>query len=269
MLLYREPAAFVDGLVLRILFRNSGDLVLEGDPLPTQLLADLTIVTDHRYAIRSRISPNKTSRALVKAIDRGDSSLIAQSFEIENALPYPSKVLAFYRMLARMDLNRSWSEHLAWRRLAVELEALVNDKTSNAKRSTRDTFASSLAEGDNDVLLLFAHNSDGKIYFPDGKPLSFEEVASIHRAVAPERVIVLVTCNAGGNDGATLTLAETILANNLATTVFASRGVVNAEDIPKLLDDLRQQGHSIRNALWRFDFEQHVEYEDGSQARQG
>ena len=86
-----------------------------------------------------------------------------------------------------------------------------------------------LGERNENALVLIAHNDGRKIMFPDGNSISFAEVANIKRAVAPKRAIVLVTCSAGGASGEYLSLAETMLANNLATTVFASPSAVDAQ----------------------------------------
>lgn len=92
--------------------------------------------------------------------------------------------------------------------------------------------------------------------FPDGNSISFAEVANIKRAVAPKRAIVLVTCSAGGASGEYLSLAETMLANNLATTVFASPSAVDASRVPSIVEKL--QSEDIRDTLEYEGFEQYV-----------
>ena len=239
----------------RLVVRSSDYLVLDGEAVPEPFLGDLVMLPTP-YAYGARESPNRTAEALARAFRRGNAEFPRQGYEIQNALPWRTGP-ALPPMLSRMNLQ--WADAFAWRAVASALEARKKsgDSMAGSVTATRDSLVDSLAHGNKNMLVLFAHNAESKIYFPDGGTLSFADIAAIKRDSPPERTIVLVTCSGGGNEGKTLTLGETLMANNLATTVFAARGAVKASDVPEIVDALRVG--PVRKSLQEFRLEQLVE----------
>jgi hypothetical protein len=87
-----------------------------------------------------------------------------------------------------------------------------------------------LREGDSNVVLIFAHSDGRQIYLPgkSGSSISVEELRAVKHWKSPDRVVILVACEAGTVNQGTESIAEALLASDLATTVFAYPGPINA-----------------------------------------
>jgi hypothetical protein len=114
----------------------------------------------------------------------------------------------------------------------------------------KDIVLRELREGSADVVLIFAHSNGTKIYMPgkSGSSISLAELSAMKRQTAPDRVVVLVACDAGAVNKDTQSLAEALLAGKLARTVFAYPGAISPSYVPEMLERLRS-GISLRSAL--------------------
>lgn len=230
-----SPGTVITNAIAREYMRKSQTVVLLGDPLPPPLPNDakqlgISLV---RHARRSaNVDPEAIGRAARKGVEQFTNG----SYIVLNALPNTDGIgLPF--MLSKMNL--SLLDTLAWRGIVQGVRKEANRFSSNAvKVANRANVLNELEAGASNVLLLVAHNQDKRIYLPDGTSIGFGEIEAIKRQVAPDRTIVLVTCEAGGVGGIDPSLAELLLQNRLATSVFASQKSVNASDVPKILAEL-------------------------------
>lgn len=260
---FRLPTqTFFDAYQIRQYARSSKHVLLGGDKLPAPVSVDFALM-ELSLGYRSRVSPNRSEAQYAKAMSRGNQRLSANTWTLENALPYGTD-LQLAAMLRWMNL-RYVRDFFAWSNLSkgvAQAKLLAADKR---QASTRASLVNSLSKGSTNVLVLVAHNDSRKLYFPNGDELTFEEIAQIKRSTAPDRVILLVTCSAGGVSGEYLSLAETMLANNLATSVFASTTDVDASKVPALLETL--EASSMGDALRAHGFDQYVMEDANDYAR--
>jgi hypothetical protein len=67
-----------------------------------------------------------------------------------------------------------------------------------------------------------------------------QQLDSIRRDVAPDRAIVLLAFKAGGVNGATQSIAETLIKDRLASVVFATDEFIHTKDVAEMLQNLRE-----------------------------
>jgi len=115
-----------------------------------------------------------------------------------------------------------------------------------------------LQSGNSNLVFVVAHSSGEITYFPGraGETSSLKEVSGLKRENTPERVVVLVTCKGGAVNSENASLAEVLLHNRLARTVFASTEDVDARLVPKLLQEISMKGIAVREVLKKYGFQQ-------------
>lgn len=232
---------------------NSQAIVHDGDPLPESLLAALP---KDRYVRRSRLSPTGDAEVAAAAA-LGEKSLTPHTTKFYNSLPQETGA-ASYTELRRMGLDPSQGEQ--WQRLHAHVVKTTSSLGLDVRVPQKQQLIQELAHGADDVVFVFAHNDGQSIYLSGarGESISMREISQIWRTEAPNRVIVAIVCEAGGVNGDQATLAELLLKNRLAKTVFASSKPVDARMIPQLLQKLFTPGAKLREVLTQLDFQQHV-----------
>ena len=232
---------------------NSQVIVHDGDPLPESLLAALP---KDRYVRRSKLSPNGDAEVAAAAA-LGEKSLTPHVTKFYNSLPQETGD-ASYRELRRMRLDPSQGEQ--WQRLHANVVKTASSLGLDVQVPQKQQLIQELAHGADDVVFVVAHNDGQSIYLSGarGESISMREISQISRSDAPNRVIVAIVCEAGGVNGDQATLAELLLKNRLAKTVFASSKPVDARMIPQLLQKLFTPGAKLREVLTHLDFQQHV-----------
>jgi hypothetical protein len=222
-------------------FLLASDVVLHrGSDLPEAWMKVIKNNKDISYVRVSSRSANKKYEQIRTAAILGDKRLDPQKTIIFSGLP---KVQGFFRSLVelwRMGLELGQRE--GWQKVNEELRNRVRLLAGRPAISnlTKENFVNELLRGQNNVVVLIAHNKDKRIYLGglNGEFISFDEIGSLKRDIAPNRMVVLITCSAGSVNDESTSLAEIMLKNKLARTVFASPTDVDATGVPELVEQL-------------------------------
>lgn len=227
----------------------------EGDDLPEDLKA-LLAESDVPYIRKSDRSANASGYDLQKAAELGNQPLSVANTKIFNALPYEEDLLPSLRELRRMDLSLWQSKE--WRELDSQLRSSAERNQLPMVIGSKTEVLQELHSGNSNIVFVVAHSSGDVTYFPGrtGETISLQEVSGLKRKSTPERVVVLVTCEGGTVNWENASLAEVLLQNRLARTVFASHKKVDARLVPELLQEISMKGVAIREALKKYGFQQ-------------
>jgi len=193
------------------------------------------------YVIFSSESPKTTTDELIRA-----AALTIRPFEpgdaiILNALPSEVGGVRGGLELKRMGLSSTPDKWQDAKKQIIEAAG-----STTIIPATKESVSTELSEGTKNVLFLMAHSDSQSIYLPGlkGGKLSYRDLESIVRDVAPNRAIVLLACRAGKDRGEQRSLAKLFLKNRLATAVLASDGDVYATSIAGVLRTLlRDKGN--------------------------
>lgn len=229
-------------------------VVQEGEELPREWRDRLQ---DKVYYLRkSRLSPNIGLGEYEKAVELGKQPLSVANTKIFNALPYEQDLASSLRELWRMDLNLGQSKE--WRNLDSQLSSSAERNQLPMVRASKTEVFKELQSGNSNLVFVMAHSSGEIMYFPGrtGESSSFKEASGLKREDTPERVFVLVMCKGGTVNSENASLAEVLLQNGLARTVFASQEDVDARLVPKLLQEILLKGVAIRETLKKYGFHQ-------------
>jgi hypothetical protein len=185
----------------------------------------------------------KTAAAL------GGRTLQPGQTRLFSALPELSNWASSRIELWRMGLDSSQKED--WQALNSQIQSQFGSSPIKVESAVKQELLGELSNGSADVVVLIAHFDGENIYLSGafGEKISMDEISHLSRETAPDRAVVLMVCNAGGVNQDVASLAEQILQNKLARTVFASPDPVNARTVPAILDRLLLQRSSIREAL--------------------
>lgn len=154
-----------------------------------------------------------------------------------------------------MDLKLGQRD--AWEKLLSNIKS--QSLPVQMTQASKDSLQEELLHGNNDVVFLIAHNDGHLIYLPgSGGTISFDDIRHLQRSEAPNRTIVLVTCNGGTLNESPRSLTDILLENKLAKTVFSSQRDVDANVVPALLRDLLAGGSDIRSTLIKYGYFQFV-----------
>jgi len=240
----RAPVSPLDQAHLRLYLRNAETVVGSGDELEERISLQIA-TTDRQLIVHSPHSANRTYQEIARAAALGNRSFASRSAVILDGLPSPTWGPLGMWQLYSMKLDTTLGDE--WRKLRENLD--FEKFGAQAKIRTADSriVLDELKSGQDDLLILVAHNDGKTIYFPNGKALAINDVEQLQRPKAPNRAIVLITCEAGGTGGEAASLAEILLRNRLATTVFASPRAVDAEQLPEFLNNLAHK--PMREAL--------------------
>jgi hypothetical protein len=82
-----------------------------------------------------------------------------------------------------------------------------------------------------------------------GGRITIDELDKITREQAPWRTVVLLACTAGFVSQKTASIAEIMVKNRLAASVFATDQLVLADQLPDLFKQLMQPGSSLKSVF--------------------
>ena len=206
-------------------------------PLDNSYYHDLLI--NRQYIRKSNRSHNKTAQEIEHSINLGNEFPPIGQFQLINALPKTSSEtkimgikpeLAYAYELTHNNINKL---------------LIPNNEEDFA---SKDIFGLELEKGISDVLVLFAHSPEKLIYMRDG-PVPFEEIKEIKRQEAPDRIVYLFCCKEGSVNENSASLAEILLENNLAKSVFASRVNLPVLKLQPILEDILANPDKARSIL--------------------
>ena len=251
---FADVGAGIDYSKLNGLVSTSAITVIEGD-LPDSPKWHRWLSTSCKACVlSSRHSPNNTPRSKALAALLGTNIPMPRGLIAYNALPYERSVLRSVKERTRMRIQGSRRD---WEAISDRIgKSLSGDTSGQVKASitletaNKDSVLKELREGDSDVLLIFAHSDGTRIYMPGstGSSISVDELRAIRRKAPPVRAVILIACEAGSVNRGTHSIAEALLNSNLAMTVFAYPGVINATYIPEMLGKLGSR-ESLRDSL--------------------
>jgi hypothetical protein len=252
-----NPANDVDAL--RGLLSNNPQLVIinnRGKRFPRDWFG-LIKNSGRPYAIVTPESPNKSFEGIKPAAELGDRPIRANSVHVLSAFPKLDgwTLISDYFELHRMKLD--FNQRHAWNRILSSIKD--QQLPVPIEEATRESLRNELLNGNSDFVFLIAHNDGSFVYLPGSSgPISYDEIRGLQRSVAPNRTIVLVTCNGGVLNESPRTLADILLQNKLAKTVFAAQGDIYADTVPGLLKDLLVGDSNVRSTLIKYGYFQFV-----------
>jgi hypothetical protein len=242
-------------------------VVHEGDNLPKEWPNPLRLRS--AYLRRSDASPKRTMNELLRAQQILERRPEPGRVRIMSALPQSTGTIDSVFELYRMGLHVTESSN--WRKLQGEMSQLQSDlrRTSETveinvggvvvqapsnshhriETATKDAFVNELLNGTKDYVVLIAHFDDEGLHFPDGTTMTNAELGEIKRDTAPERTLILISCDAGLVNGPLRSVGEIALKNNLALGVIGPPRPVSAAEVPGLLRSYLIQHRSINDVF--------------------
>jgi hypothetical protein len=245
------------------LIGDATTVVHRGDELPekwqTQLLEKDNYLRDSDFALKPGLEKYyRATRILERRAEPGKVKILS-------ALPQATNDNELLSELTRMGLQtKEWKR---WKEMQSQMLKLEIDLVSPRNPSklvdslllagqgyqidtaTKQAFLQELVHGNSDYLVLVAHSSDGNIHFTDGTFLTPTELARLSRDEAPDRALILISCDAGTVNGPMPSLGETALRNNLVSGVVAPPRPISAEMVPNLLRSYLLHGQTIKEAF--------------------
>lgn len=216
------------------LLGDSNTVVHQGDDLPKEWTDHLR--EDRGYLRHSRRSQRQGLGEFARAAELMDRHAEPGKTRIFNALPQASEGLALFGELLRMGLDTKELEE--WQQLQRDIGAVQAESEIKIEEGTKEAFLEELRNGENDTIVLFAHSADGAVHFRNGERLSKEELSAIQREIAPERNLILNTCEAGKVNARSQSFSEALLAGNLGLNVIAHPEPLSGADVPQILREL-------------------------------
>ncbi len=197
---------------------------------------------DSRYRKSSR-SPNRSKSAIAKALQLGIRTVPRHNTSIYAAFPgQPEDALRFgFCGLAGYGTAR----------IVANLERTARECTGRKPEDlTYNALKCELLNNKTDALFLFFHNKDNHIVLKD-KSISFDQFQKeFKKSETPERAIFLLTCCQGKVDENQPSLAEIILQNKLARTVFAPQRAISIGEAIELFNLIwKNDGRTLREKL--------------------
>ena len=191
--------------------------------------------------------PDKTFAALL-----GREVQSNRSLRVFNALPSETGADGVVER-TRMRIEGSEEDWTAVNDRIRDVFSIVpqHPDTSIWQIAEKEHLLEELREGESNVVLIFAHSDGNRIYMPgkSGSSVSIEELRAVRHWRSPNRVVILVACEAGAVNKGTQSIAEALLESDLATTVFAYPGLIGASYVPEMLARLWAGTSSMRDAL--------------------
>jgi hypothetical protein len=215
-------------------------------PPPDVLQEILPAAANYDFVHLSAYSPNETPWQILEAGALGQTGISPKKTSIFNALPINSNWGTSIVELRRLGVGGTRKE---WRQLDRSI-AEQSSQWNHYRRATKRSLLEELAHGNDNVVILFAHGNSQRLYLPGavGGSISSKDLDRIRRSQAPSRVVVLFSCNAATHDATKPPLADQILKNRLARTVFAADTQLDAQTIPAVLQKLAS-GERLRSSL--------------------
>jgi hypothetical protein len=214
---------------------QSGDLfVLSGNVSPDD---EKWFKRFGQTVVVSNASPKQEKRELAHAAALTLRPFKSEEAVVLNALPYETGGSNTQKELTRMGLK---DDPKGWRS-AQEGIASAAGKIP-IRRATKKEVLREFRDGNGNVLLVMAHSASNVIYLPgvEGGKITLQDLDSLRRESAPDRVIVLLACKTGEVNGQTPSIAETLIKNKLASTVLASDDIIYTGDVAEMLRSLQE-----------------------------
>ncbi len=239
-------------------YLSHSDLIVhEGEELPEELAA---ILKDHskHYVRRSRRSPNRGIAEAAGAARLAEKPLSVADTKLFNSLPQATGGALSLIETWRMGLDTGQRDD--WQKLSRDVVDAARSLALRVEVARKRSVMRELSQGNSNVVFVIAHNDGEALPLPGmvGGSISLDELSQVKRDVAPGRIIVLITCAAGAVNASRASLAEILLENRLARTVFASPSPVDARNVPKLLTQLFIRDVNWHNILTEAGFKQLV-----------
>lgn len=220
---------------LRPRARKARTVIIKGDDPPDEVKSVLGD-KDVMWVRSSRSSPNQDANGISRVADRLRSPPHISSLRFFDGLPSAEGSWSSRVELRRMGLS-IWQAQ-EWRQLSADVRSKLSELSIKDERATKAAIMNELSQGSSDFVILVAHNDNGvmRLAGPNGDTLSLSDLKSLHRDQAPQRTVLLISCNAGTVNESVRSHAELILENKLADSVFATDEDVDAKAVPKLLE---------------------------------
>jgi len=170
-----------------------------------------------------------------------------------NALPFEKETDRSSNELARMEVAH---DQAGWLKANDQITASAKGVGLTVDRAEKSKLIHELQDGNRNVIFIIAHSDSQFLYLPgqDGARVSLEELRSLRRQEAPDRIVVLMVCEGGNVNERAVSVGEILLQNNLAKTVLATPSLVDARGIAGMLRLFRDPSTSPRSAfpnLWQ------------------
>lgn len=256
---------------LHQLLGDATTVVHQGDNLPEEWRKPLRL--RDIYVRRSDTSPKSSWHEYMRAAQILNRPPQVGRVKILSALPQATDLIDSVFELRRMGMDVF--ESGGWRNVQKQMSQL-QDKLRGKSESvlpeptgkegefyrlftllnhytietaTKKAFVEDLANGSNDYILLIAHFDGKRLYFPNGDTMTKEEFANIKRESAPERTLVLISCDTGTVNEPVESLGEIALRNKLAMNVVAPARKLSGAEVPDFLRSYLLEGKSINEVF--------------------
>jgi hypothetical protein len=223
--------------------------VLRGDPLPRSW-ARVLAHAGSRVVYWSKFSAKKTAPEVQSAIKHLDRSLEPPKVQILDALPQSEDLEALRQELRAMVLEPSEAD--AWRDVSRQVKGVSSSAGAQRRVATADNITAAFEKSDNDIVILIAHQSDGKIHLPQGSVLLPEAIKQMRPGEPRRRLTILLSCDAGRTAGLGST-AELIVGNSTSELVVAPAAPLSALLVPLMLDDLLVKKLPVYKVVQKYD----------------
>lgn len=227
------------------LLGESNTVVHQGDDLPEAWTDRLR--KDRAYLRHSRRSHREGLGEFVRAAELLDRHAELGKTRVFNALPQASEDEDLHGELLRMGLNTK--ELKGWQQLRQDIGAVQAVSEIKIEEGTKEAFLQELREGEMDTIVLIAHSEDGAVHFRNGETLSAEDLSAIQREIAPDRNLILSTCEAGKVNAPVQSFSEALLAGNLGLNVIAHPEPISGADVPDILRELLVKRKTFREVF--------------------
>jgi hypothetical protein len=230
---------------LEILLNGATTIVHSGDNLPDDWKEDLR--SKGEYLRNSRFSPKQDIGQFVHAAQLLNRSAMPGRVKVLSALPDAKGYFSLRWQLSRMGLEVG--EAPQWQDLQKNIDSVRADSKFQIESATSEDVIRELQQGDSDTVVLVAHYADGEFHFTDNSRLSHDRLSAIIRDHAPDRTVILISCEAGAVNGSTRSPSEILLNNKLAQNVLAHPEPISATEVPGMLRDFLVNGKTIKDSF--------------------
>lgn len=232
------------------LLAGADTVIHSGDPLPKEWNS---VVDDKATRLRhSNQSPKRFPSEYINAAQLLEQRASHDTVRVFTALPHETDRRALTRQLNSMGLDRR--EIDGWLALQAQMHSVQLHSGYTFEPATVEGITRELTEGKNNTIVLIAHHEDGMTILPNGERLSDQDFARLTRAVAPDRNLILISCETGTVNGRKTSLGEVLLKNKLAANVAAPPDPVSGQDVPGMLRDFLIGRKTIREVFSKLGF---------------
>jgi len=220
-------------------------VVHRGDPLPEAWSRHLR--QRGQYLRNSRHSPKDELGDFIHAAEALNRRAEPGRVRVLSALPNDEGWFGLRWQLHQMGLDVG--EASGWSNVQKEINAVRSKSAFPVESATKESVLQELRAGSSETVVVVAHNNDGLLHFPDGSTLSLAELSALSRLEAPDRTLVLISCDAGVVNGRTLSASEVVVKHKLALNVLAHPAPISATEVPAMLEDFLINGKTIKESF--------------------